>query len=436
MSVFSTLRKNGMAAAVASLYLFLGTDAPRAQGLQAPTCSWGFQWTAFGLGNWLFPDTGNRWWYMPVDPQWQAVKINAAYPKARFFSFAVYDNAPASTGLADHIFDAGIAPDEGSINPFAGGQDAADGRQGYTISVSRNPSDEPNTLSFSAPSAWLVYRVYLPNGGEGAMGGVPLPKITVTDAAGRQQELPPCPVVNRQSELASLAPNFVPPVLESPPAVPQVADRMWFAPIPKPPARLLPNPDNKYMISHFMPQYQKGRVIVVRGKMPAFPDTYRGSSASVPAPGFSTVEMRYWSLCVASLVSPLPITGCAVDAATPLDADGFFTVVVTNDILRPDWLPAEDQWLPWGDEQMAPITIFIRNTLPSPGFAASAQAAIEAGCGVAFNFPVPPDPEAITAAGKCTREVMGDHYPVAVWCDKEAFSAKGWQGCFAAAGVE
>ncbi len=21
-----------------------------------------------GLGNWLFPDTGNRWWYMPIDP--------------------------------------------------------------------------------------------------------------------------------------------------------------------------------------------------------------------------------------------------------------------------------------------------------------------------------------------------------------------------------
>ena len=30
---------------------------------------------------------------------------------------------------------------------------------------------------------------------------------------------------------------------------------------------------------------------------------------------------------------------------------------------------------------------------------------------------------------------MGAYYPVAVYCDTERFTADGWQGCFAAAGV-
>jgi hypothetical protein len=74
----------------------------------------------------------------------------------------------------------------------------------------------------------------------------------------------------------------------------------------------------------------------------------------------------------ASLVSPLPIIGCSVDTETPRDKDSFYTVVITNDILRPDWLANEY---------------------------------------------------------RCCRR--GD-----AWCEKETFLAKGWQGCFAQAGIE
>ena len=48
---------------------------------------------------------------MPIDAQWQKVTITGNYPKARFYSFALYDNAPVSTALADHLFDAQIVPD-------------------------------------------------------------------------------------------------------------------------------------------------------------------------------------------------------------------------------------------------------------------------------------------------------------------------------------
>jgi hypothetical protein len=70
--------------------------------------------------NWFWPDTANRWWYMPVDPHWQKVTITGTYPKARFFSLAIYDSAPVSTGLADHLFDTQITPDSASDQTYSG----------------------------------------------------------------------------------------------------------------------------------------------------------------------------------------------------------------------------------------------------------------------------------------------------------------------------
>jgi hypothetical protein len=404
---------------------------------EPPACAWPFAWTPFGLGNWLFPDTGNRWPYMAIDPQWQEVTITGAYPKARFFSFAVYNNAPVSTGLADRLFDQEIVPDPGSVNPFGPSASSTDEPQTYTITVTRTDSTDNNVLRFDAETGWLVYRLYLPDAGEGSMGGVPLPSVSITDARGQVTPLPICPFVNRQSEIAALQPQILPALLESPPATPPVPDHIWFGPVPAPPVRLLPNPDNAYMVSFFMSDYQPGRIIVIRGKMPAFPDTFRGAPVSQPAPGFDTIQLRYWSMCLGELVSPLPIVGCAVDAATPLDRNDFYTIVISNDVLRPDWLPRRPRvvWLPWGDEQIVPRTMLIRNLLPSLGFTQSVQDAIAQGCGVDFEFPTPPTQDEITDAGQCAQNVMGEYYPVAAWCDEELFIDGGWQACFAAAGI-
>lgn len=423
--------------AVLAMAFLCNPGISTAQSLPTPTCAWQFQWTPTGLGNWLFPDTGNRWWYMPIDPQWENVTISGEYPKARFFSFAVYDNAPVSTALADHLFDAQIVPDPGSENPFEtpdSGSNSRDRPHNYTMTVTRKDSKGDNSLRLHADTGWLIYRLYLPNAGEGSMGGTPLPSISVTDASGQTTPLPGCPFTNRQSELAALQPQFIPALLESPPPTPPVPDRVWFGPIPAPPVRLLPNPDNKYLMSFFMSSYDPARIIVIRGKMPGFPDTYNGSPVSKPAPGLDSVQLRYWSMCLGNLVSPLPIEGCAVDATTPLDETGFYTIVISNDVLRPNWLPREVAWLPWGDEGMVPKTIFLRNTLPSTNFSQSAQSAIARGCAVNFNFPTPPAQDEITQAGKCTQEVMGDYYPVAVWCDRVDFSSGGWRACFSRLG--
>jgi hypothetical protein len=422
---------------VLALAFLCSPSISTAQPLPTPACAWQFEWTPSGLGNWLFPDTGNRWWYMPIDAQWQKVTITGKYPKARFYSFAVYDNAPVSTALADHLFDAQIVPDPGSVNPFKtpdSSGSSTDRPQNYTVTVTRTNSKAENVLRLHADTGWLLYRLYLPNAGEGSMGGIPLPSIGITDARGQTTSLPACPTTNRQSELAALQPQFVPAFLESPPLTPPVPDHIWFGPIPAPPVRLLPNPDNKYLASFFMSVYDPTRIIVIRGKMPGFPDTYNGAPVSKPAPGFDTVQLRYWSMCLGDLVSPLPIEGCAVDATTPLDENAFYTIVISNDVLRPDWLPPQVVCLPWGDEKMVPKTIFLRNTLPSLNFSQSAQNAIGQGCGVNFNFPTPPTQDEITQAGKCTQNVMGDYYPVAAWCDRSDFRSGGWRTCFSRVG--
>ena len=52
--------------AMAALALLLSPGASQAQSLPTPSCAWQFEWAPSGLGNWLIPDTGNRWWYMPI----------------------------------------------------------------------------------------------------------------------------------------------------------------------------------------------------------------------------------------------------------------------------------------------------------------------------------------------------------------------------------
>jgi hypothetical protein len=417
-----------------------GVSAAQSPPVPTPTCAWQFEWSPVGLGNWFWPDTANRWWYMPIDAQWQQLTITGAYPKARFFSVAVYDNAPVSTGLADHLFDAQIVPDPGSSNPFASPEPSANvaaPAQTYTITVTRSNNTADNALQLHADTGWLLYRLYLPNAGEGSMGGVPLPEVKVT-VSGQTTPLPTCPVVNRQSEIAQLQPQIVPAELENPLehlTIPSVPDRIWFGAIKEPPPVLLPNPDNKYLISFFMPEYEPDRLIVIRGKMPAFPDTYRGRPVSQPARGFKTVQLRYWGLCQADLTSPMPVNGCATDASTPLDGHGFYTVVISNDVLRPKWLPQRVVWLPWGNEQRAPKLIFMRNLLASAEFTQSVQKAITQGCGFDLTFPTPPTQDAIETSGRCAQNVMGDYYPEAVWCDRQTFIKGGWQACFRAAHV-
>lgn len=51
-----------------------------------------------------------------------------------------------------------------------------------------------------------------------------------------------------------------------------------------------------------------------------------------------------------------------------------------------------------------------------------------------FTVPVPMTHDAIAQGGQCAQKVMGDYYPVAIWCDRSDFKAGGWAGCLSESG--
>lgn len=169
---------------------------------------------------------------------------------------------------------------------------------------------------------------------------------------------------------------------------------------------LFPNGDNKYLGAGL--SYQPGRLVVVRGKAPNFPDSRAGQPPTDPAQ-----QVRYWSMCQNDLVTPYPVVACAADFQTRLDADGYYTYVV----VAPEDLPAQMDSsvtvLPWGSTQVAKKVLFLRNMLPSESFYPQSIQASQDHAG---------DPAT----------TMGPYYPVATYCTTAVFAATGAAGCFGA----
>jgi hypothetical protein len=263
--------------------------------------------------------------------------------------------------------------------------------------------------------------------GQNLMGGVPLPAITLTDQGGAIQKLDTCSPINKWSDASDFARFLLPPSLnltvnEGTPS----SDRLWFAPVLNPPPILWPNPDSKYMMMWPGNKYEPGRIIVIHGKAPGFPGTFDGSPVWMPSQGFQTVDLRYWALCEQDLWLPLSLVGCATDFNANLVA-GYYTIVISDDLVRPKWLRPDINWLPYGDEQY-PKFVVIRNMLAAPDFPFAVQNAWP-GCAFNLDFRNPPDRSAIDDQGPCAQSAMGDYYPVAVWCDRSKFIAGGVHAC-------
>jgi hypothetical protein len=397
-------------------------------------CAWPIELSPEGFGNATMPETLARYFVMPFDPQYDTMTIKGTYPNARYFSFAAYDTNdtgnPVAIAGAIALHDTGIAPDQGSVNPFVkpGGSGGS-----YTVVIKRGVQTSGNTIGLSRnasgdyPFVWVLLRIYIPSAdsslsGYSLTGGVPLPTISLNGA-----EVTPCSPVNKLPDLAFLLDKLFPVDLVGDEGTPS-SDRLWFAPARNPPMSLLPNPDNKYIAMLPGNDYQPGRIIVIHGKAPGTPNTYDGSPIWVPARSFRTVDMRYWSVCAGNFVLPVTTVGCTSDMTTRVEG-GYYTIVISDDLLRPDWLRPNVNWLPWGDEKYLKI-VFFRNMLPAQSFPFSIQKAInEAHCNFDFVLPNIPKRDELKPAGQCAEHAMGDYYPVAVWCDKSTFVHGGWQAC-------
>jgi hypothetical protein len=381
---------------------------------------------------------------MPFPKTYRTMKIQGQVPNARYFSFVAYSGdtsgRPVETTGSRH--DSTIASD--------GARNGAS----YTVRVSRDPSvsGATNGIPVTANDAWVVLRIYAPApdptlSGQALSGSVPLPAISFDDGPPLAACPPASPVdgqawhpirsVNKLEDLRAFFGLLFPPGfdLNQPLDFDQtLTGRMWFSPPRLPPMLLFPNPDNKYILTTPGP-YQRGRVVVIRAKAPQVAERRMGNMPAASQGRGKGADMRDWSLCHNDFALPITVVGCESDLTAKLEG-GWFTVVISDDLSRPDWLRPGVNWLPWGDEQY-PKLLFFRHLLASDTFPYSVQQVVK-GCPASclnndavFDFTLPnlPTRAAISAAGPAVQRLMGEYYPVAAWCDKSTFERGGWQAC-------
>lgn len=124
---------------------------------------------------------------LPVNPAGGHFRFRTEFPRARHISWQGYDLAGRWTAL---LADTDIVPDAGSVNPFQPNIPYAPGQVSYTIDVldvppAERPLSPPANILYGGympdgtPIDYnsVLYRVYVPDPGTGALGGVPWPRF-------------------------------------------------------------------------------------------------------------------------------------------------------------------------------------------------------------------------------------------------------------------
>jgi hypothetical protein len=368
--------------------------------------------------NVAYPDASARYWTAVfTTPPGAKLTLKGDFPHARYMSFISYDAAGKPIeALADYR----IRPQAGSTNPFIIGARRDGTHRAYAVDiVDSAPSagqvegrtlagDHQNLLhapSGQARQQVLAMRVYAPDTGRDILGDVDLPQIELTLADGSK--------LTGQAACAALdttqQPLLTPAALSIPldafnaiahpagkPAYfPATNPLTWFvqydrkfllgiytgdrpAGARKSEGGFFPNPDNNYIRTIVNRGY--GRVLVLRGKMPTTPKTLAGE------PVMGAGQLRYWSICSNQSFANTRATSCLFDEQVPLDAKGYYTIVISREADRPRnavaacgvaWLKLADDGDGAGDPDAGVIQI--RNMLADPAFGQSIQAVSEIG---------------------------------------------------------
>ena len=375
-------------------------------GAAAPTaCSWSAK-SEPDTVNAAYPDTNASYWsyaYRAV-PGTELV-IRGAYPRARYFSFHVYQ--PSGVPL-DSLYDARIEPDKGSANPFAGQGDRR-GLQRYTAHVvfSGKPATPARNTLYAGKAAVagspnaagiLMLRVYVPTDPWSPQGSVPLPTVTWQTTAGT--------VLTEGKSCSSDLPNTGGSATDqlNQGSWPDVSaapggDISWGKAFGNAYVGFFGNQQNAYLTAGIDRAY--GSLVVIRARAPLFPDTVRGIWPSAHD------QVRYWSICQNS--ASTRVNACVSDAQAVRDRHGYFLFVVSDPAQRPSNADARHgvTWIPWGAADEKALLIY-RNMVPASGFTHAIQRVTKGD-----------DPE----------KVMGVYYPEARYCTKEKFQSGGWRGC-------
>jgi hypothetical protein len=414
-------------------------------------CAWPVAVAVDAL-NVAYPEAKASYFMMPyrLAPD-QSLILTGAYPFDRFSSVVTYFGG-GQTGHGIEVLgwlgDVRITPEPGSLNPALDASASSDPlerqwevrvtgtipleeglprrhrdprrlralldewieRRGGTAAeanvIPAHPEGEEDRLGI------VVVRVYVPVDPADNSGGVGLPALAIEEADGVRRPIGECTPEEkqvwaetiRQMVMTNIAAADRLPLPTSPDAPPAWVE----SPVPG----LAPNPDNRYLMTPVV--WEPGRIVVVQGKAPTFPDTNAGESVTSPT------QLRFWSFCTGSndITPPngYPTNACIADFEIPLGPDGVYTVVVSQPEDRPANASRAEgvAWLEGADPSL-PDLLALRHMLPSDDY---------------YDQSVWAVPELTVGAAE---PVMGPYYPDAVYCDMSVFEAGGADACFEAA---
>ncbi|MEU4414929.1 hypothetical protein [Nocardia salmonicida] len=400
---------------VATVLAAVGFAAPAsADPPDSALCAWRFMSNSTVL-NVAFPDANSTYWLMPyaLGPG-DSIELSGTYPAARYFSLNTYGT---DLDTVDTLRDDQIAADPGSANPFVDADAAslpASQRRWHATLVNGPADHSRNEIQAvangqSSPIGFVIVRVYVPTDPASLSGGVALPDVTLS-IAGADVPTQPCaqpfdpaaytgPVADAAKSafdraIAGAASG----------AFPGNTPEATFS-NPASTSGLFPNGDNKYIGTRI--SYQPGRLLVVRGKAPIFPNTRAGQSPTDPSQ-----QVRYWSMCQNDLRSPYPVVACAADFQTAIDGSGYYTYVVAAPADVPANLDSSVTVIPWGSTDVDKV-LFLRNMTPSAAF-------------------YPNSIQASQDSGDDPATTMGPYYPRTAYCSTETFTTGGVEACLGA----
>ncbi len=397
-----------------------GSNSGSSTGSKARPCAWPSVANE-KVNNIAYPDTGATYWVSSyrLAPD-EHLELAGDFPAARYMSFISYG---PSGGVRDVVTDRDITPDAGSTNPFAGEGTGRGERHRYRVALRPERSTSANTINADGNDAeptagtgnpaavdplgsgrtgragvvsgTLIYRVYVPDRASAPDGGVGLPTVSLVHPDGSRTRYRTCPAPGK-------APNGEAIVRKNGPATDRPAPA---APVfIRPEANgnnLYPNPDNVYVAT--ITHYEPGRLVVVRGRAPTFPDTRAGDVIT------GQEQVRYWSMCTNEYRKPYPVSACVADQSVTLDAEGNYVFVVSTRAERPANATAANgvTWIDWGSTKVD-MLLLLRNMLARPDFAESAIR---------------------LAPGALATSTMGIYAPRGAYCSVATFARGGPAAC-------
>jgi hypothetical protein len=394
----------------------------------------------------LYPDVGSTYFVAQFYlPDGATLTIHGDAPHERYFSFTIASNLPGGgLGNGDFLRDERIVPDPGSVNPAQPDEPRNAKRRAYTLQVVAGSPPEPrpdNTVytGITDPNelVHLSMRNYIADRGKDGTGGVGLPAVTLHLADGSTLSGDALCAALRTTKAQTANATFPVPLWDAlvaatpdpanaPSTNPVHWERFWnslysiaglFIPdqtlraATYPPTEaggLAANPDTRYLFAGTSLNF--GEVLVITGKKPTTPATYRKARTWPTTPW----QVRYWSMCTASAPTSGIGYDCAWDEAVPVDANGYYHIVISRPEHRP-WnakTRCGNYWMDFGQGESYP------------------SAAARPNVGVVYMRFMAANPDWQQAPQKVTvpnteEAVMGEYFPHSEYMSQADFEATG-----------